>query len=78
MAVPYSRVHNGQVLTFEKVASNVPVYPFLMVDAETGSTWDLLGRAIGGEMKGIQLEQVPAHNAYWFAWATFWQNTGVY
>ena len=45
---------------------------------ETGSSWNLKGAAIDGELKGRQLEQIPTHNAFWFAWSTFWQNTGVY
>ncbi|MBT6149617.1 MAG: DUF3179 domain-containing protein, partial [Gemmatimonadetes bacterium] len=29
-------------------------------------------------LKGQQLTQVPAHNAMWFAWVTFWPNTDVW
>ena len=43
----------------------------------TGTTWDLLGRGVDGPNAGQQLFQVPAHNAFWFAWSTFWQNTGI-
>jgi hypothetical protein len=46
-------------------------------DAETGTTWDLLGRGVSGANAGQQLGRIPAHNAFWFAWATFWQNTGI-
>ena len=78
LAIPYSPQVGTQTLTFEKVTSRDPVYPFLMVDKETGTTWDLKGEAIAGVLKGERLEQVPAHNAFWFAWATFWQKTEVY
>jgi hypothetical protein len=79
LAIPYSRAFNGQTLTFERVESLSPaVYPFMMRDQETGTTWDMLGRGIDGPNTGQQLTQLPAHNAFWFAWATFWQNTGVY
>ena len=54
------------------------VYPFLLRDQETGSTWNLKGEAIAGPMQNKTLQQLPAHNAFWFAWATFWQNTGIY
>ena len=79
MAVPFSRNVGGQTLTFERVTSNNAIYPFLLKDNETGTTWNLKGEALaGGELEGEVLEQIPAHNAFWFAWATFWQNTGVY
>jgi hypothetical protein len=31
---------------------------------------------IAGPLEGKKLTQAPAHNAFWFARATFWQNTG--
>lgn len=79
-AVPFSRMIGGQLLTFEKVTLSSPalVSPFVMRDTETGSTWNIKGEAIAGTHLGKRLEQIPAHNALWFAWATFWQNTGIY
>lgn len=77
-AVPFSREFGGQSLTFEKATSSDPsTFPFMIRDTETGTTWDLLGRGVSGPNAGQQLQQVPAHNAFWFAWTTFWQNTGV-
>ena len=79
MAVPFSRNVGGQTLTFERITSNNAIYPFLLKDNETGTTWNLKGEALaGGELEGEVLEQIPSHNAFWFAWTTFWQNTGVY
>jgi hypothetical protein len=60
------------------LASNRSDYPFLMRDQETGSIWNLKGEAIEGTLKDKRLTPVPAHNAFWFAWSTFWQNTGVF
>jgi hypothetical protein len=77
-AVPFSRHLNGQTLTFSRIASSDPVFPFMLEDAETGSTWNLKGHAVAGPLQGQKLQQLPAHNAFWFAWATFWQNTGIY
>ena len=74
-AIPFSRIVDGQSLTFEKVASSNPLYPFMLRDLETGTTWNLKGEAIGASTK--KLKQLPSHNAFWFAWATFWQNTGI-
>lgn len=77
-ARPFSRVVNGTTLTFTKVESDDPIYPFLIQDTETGSTWNLKGEAIAGSLHGQHLTPLPAHNSFWFAWATFWQNTGIY
>ena len=37
------------------------------VDRETGSVWDLGGKAVVGSMKGSQLRAVPAKTSFWFA-----------
>ncbi|MCY3869810.1 MAG: DUF3179 domain-containing (seleno)protein, partial [Gemmatimonadetes bacterium] len=77
-AIPFNRVVDGQTLTFEKTLPRDTVYPFLLRDKETGSTWNLKGETIAGPLQNKTLEQLPSHNAFWFAWATFWQNTGIY
>jgi hypothetical protein len=50
----------------------------LITDNETGSTWDVFGRAISGELAGAQLEPVLSHTHFWFAWAAFRPDTAVY
>ncbi|GEM_PF-1774539 len=55
-----------------------PYRLFLMKDKETGSTWNVKGEAVDGPLKGKTLQQIPAHNAMWFAWLAFWGNTEVY
>ena len=77
-AVPYSRVFEGQTLTFDMAESNNPAMPFWMKDRETGTVWDMLGNSVEGPLRGQKLRQIPSHTAMWFAWATFWQNTGIY
>ena len=77
LATSFFRAFEGQTLTFEKVGSTDSLFPFMFRDLETGTTWDLLGRGVSGPNSGKQLNQVPANNAFWFAWATFWQNTGI-
>lgn len=43
-----------------------------IVDEETESTWNLVGRAVDGPLAGAHLEPVPeAYTAFWFAWASF-------
>ncbi len=75
LALPYSREVEGQSLTFEIVADG---FPFSLIDSETGSLWDINGVATDGAMAGVRLEQIPAHNSFWFAWVTFWQETEVW
>jgi len=36
-------------------------------DGETGSTWDLAGRAVEGELAGARLNPVPTRSTYWFS-----------
>ncbi|MDP6778492.1 MAG: DUF3179 domain-containing (seleno)protein [Candidatus Latescibacteria bacterium] len=81
LAIAYDRtvlVDTGShTLTFDRTPSDDPVYPFLLRDRETGSRWNLKGWAVEGELRGARLRQLPAHNAYWFAWATFWQDSEI-
>lgn len=70
-AVAYSAEVDGQLLTFE-FADGV------FRDKETGSTWDILGRAVGGALKGKQLTELPAINHFWFSWAAFRPETRIY
>jgi hypothetical protein len=78
LALPYQRNVGGTRLTFEKIQSTDSRFPFMMRDQETGTIWNMLGQGISGEMANSQLRQIAAHNTFWFAWATFWQETEVY
>ncbi len=78
MALPFSRDLGDRTLTFDRAPSTDRRFSFALRDRETGTSWNLLGQALAGELRGSQLYQIPAHNAFWFAWATFWQDTGVY
>ena len=56
---------DGERLTFSESDGK-------LVDAETGSVWDVSGRAVSGPKAGAQLEPVAeAYIAFWFAWAVF-------
>ena len=48
------------------------------VDSETGSRWDLLGRAVSGPLLGGQLETLVHGDYFWFAWAAFKPGTRIY
>ena len=48
-----------------------------IVDAGTGSSWDVLGRAVSGPLAGRQLTPLVSGNHFWFAWAVFKPETRV-
>jgi len=70
-AAAYSRVVEGRALTFSFDGSSI-------LDEETGSRWDVLGRAVLGGLAGASLEAVVAVNHFWFSWAAFKPETQVY
>ena len=70
-AAAYSRLLDGEELEFIYVDGKI-------VDKQTGSTWNILGQAVEGELEGIQLTQVISINHFWFSWAAFRPETEVY
>lgn len=70
-AISYNRLVNGTVLNFKFDGQKI-------VDEETGSTWDVLGNAISGELTGNQLDQIISINHFWFSWVAFKPETRVY
>ncbi len=47
------------------------------VDVETGSSWNVLGRATAGPLRGAGLTSYRHLDTFWFAWATFHLDTAV-
>jgi hypothetical protein len=70
-ATVYVRALDGQLLTFTFDGTNI-------VDKQTGSVWDILGRATNGQLAGKTLTPVVAVNSFWFAWAAYQPHTRVY
>jgi hypothetical protein len=70
--VAYERTVNGRVLTFTANGDDT------FTDAETGTTWNLLGIALDGELAGSRLETATHRNEFWFAWGAFFPDAGVY
>lgn len=70
--VAYSPVVDGRTLTFEAVGDTE------FRDAETGSTWSILGQAKAGQLEGSSLELVPHRNEFWFAWQAFFPDSDVW
>ena len=73
----------GTAIAFDRrVGSDVPTFTAngddTFTDTETGSTWNLLGRATDGPLVGEQLDTVVHRNDFWFAWAAFNEGDPVY
>ena len=70
-AVAYqSTLDDGTKLQFTALQNMLPL---IMKDNE-GNKWDVFGFAIEGPRKGTRLKSTKSFIAYWFAWATFYQN----
>ena len=66
----FSPVVAGRTLTFS-------VEGDAFVDDETGTTWDITGRAVSGGLTDSQLERVPHLDTFWFAWSTYAPETDL-
>ncbi|MCH8316698.1 MAG: DUF3179 domain-containing protein, partial [Planctomycetes bacterium] len=73
LAVAFSRVVGGQVLTFDYSDDEGN-----FVDRETGSVWDGGGLATSGALVGAQLDQLNTRRAFWFSVAIAFPNIDVY
>lgn len=47
-----------------------------IVDEQTGSTWDVGGRATDGPLAGTRLDPVTTSQHFWFSWTAFEQESG--
>ncbi|WP_460704499.1 DUF3179 domain-containing protein [Myceligenerans halotolerans] len=59
---------DGRALTFRPAGAGFE-------DEETGSAWNVLGRATAGPLKGETLEPVTHLDTFWFAWVGFQPET---
>jgi len=66
----FERAVGGKVLTFAVAGGRI-------VDAQTGSTWTILGTAIAGRLSGARLVPVVHGQHFWFAWAVFQPKTRI-
>lgn len=64
---------DGQALIFGSASADAGVG--LFVDEQTGSTWNIFGKAIDGELAGTQLDQLTHIDTFWFAWIAFHPET---
>ena len=70
-AAVFERTLDGNLLTFSWRGDQ-------FVDDQTGSTWDLLGRATAGPLAGQRLRPLLSGNHFWFAWAVFKPETRIW
>ncbi len=66
----FNREVDGETLTFSLGDDGI-------VDDQTGSVWNIVGKAISGSMEGTELEPVIHQNHFWFAWAVFEPDTEI-
>jgi hypothetical protein len=70
-AAAYSRRISDRILSFERRDNRI-------VDRETGSEWDLFGRAIAGPLKDTRLKSVDNGVHFAFAWLAFNPASEIY
>ncbi len=64
---------DGRTLSFQPNPDDASGQTF--VDEQTGSTWDIFGRALAGPLEGEQLTRVIHSDHFWFAWQAFHPTT---
>lgn len=62
---------DGRKLTFSTASGEI-------VDAETGSTWTILGESAAGPLAGSKLTSITHADPFWFAWRAFRPDTSIY
>ena len=71
-AMAYRTTLDGQDLEFIVRDDSI-------VDTRTGSTWQLDGLAVSGQLAGARLEPIAeAYLSFWFAWAAFHPETQIW
>jgi len=76
VAEVFSRRINGRALTF--TSANGAGDGVVATDDETGSSWDVTGKAVAGELLGMELDPLPHFNKlFWFSWALFKPGTRI-
>jgi hypothetical protein len=68
---------NGAALRVTLVKEQGPD-GFILRDKETGSRWDVTGRAVAGDLKGSALKWVDSTEVKWFAWSAEYPHTSIY
>lgn len=67
----FSPVLEGEELSFVHIDGEIR-------DEQTDSLWNVLGHAIEGELQGERLTEYVNGTHFWFAWAAFQPETGIW
>ena len=67
----FDRRVDRRILTFQWTGRGI-------VDAQTGSAWNILGAAVAGPLDGTRLVPIIHDQHFWFAWAVFRPRTRVF
>ena len=60
----FDTVLDGQRLSFRATDDGYQ-------DSETGSSWNIFGEAIDGELQGAELVEIPHLDTFWFSWSSY-------
>ena len=71
-AAVFARSLDGRELDFER-APEAGTFR----DRQTGSTWDMSGRATAGRLAGARMQRVPHDDQFWFALAAFFEDPEI-
>ncbi len=67
----FDRELNGTLLSFDATSAGI-------LDTQTGSRWSIFGQAVSGPLEGQSLNRVISIESFWFDWAAFHPDTGIY
>ena len=71
----FERIVNGATLDFYALPDTSALR---IIDVNTGSEWDFLGKAVSGQLQGSELRNVFLLPDYWFDWKAYHPDTQVF
>jgi len=71
-----SRMINGQTLNLEVRKNRLGKADFY--DRETGTRWNIEGRAVEGPLSGRSLERIDSHLSQWYGWVSYFPDTSIF
>jgi hypothetical protein len=69
----FDPVLDGRTLIFEYESGNQ-----IITDKQTKSQWNIEGKSVAGQLKGMQLSRLPFDEGFWFEWVAFHPDTKIY
>ncbi len=74
--IAFSRTLNSQTLDFD--VANPPGGAITVVDRQTGSRWNVFGKAIDGPLSGESLPFAPSLISEWYGWSAYHPQTALF